>query len=154
MPDRSPERSGIPPNPPIQTVPGSDPAYSPSPPQQTVGPLILDTSSSSRAWALVTGTSSTISMTLAEVSSISLRNSVFLFFIIFRKVTMVIAATGGGQQEKYKYRGRLLLIVTTSATPIFRAIFKMLKNNCVERPSTASTSRMILDCSRPDWVST
>jgi len=62
---------------------------------------------------------------------------------------MVMAATGVVKRKKINTI-RLLLMVTTSATPIFSAMFRMLKNNCVESPSTASTSRMILDCNRPD----
>lgn len=39
------------------------------------------------------------------------------------------------------------------ATPILSAIFNILKNICVDSVSTASTSRIIFDCSLPDCVS-
>jgi uncharacterized membrane protein YfhO len=70
----------------------------------------------------------------------------------FLKKTMVSAAIGVVSRKKTNTT-ILFEIVTASAMMMFNAIFKMLKNICVESVSTASTSRMIFDCSRPDCVS-
>ena len=101
-------------------------------------------STSSRAWALVTGIISTISMTLAEVSSISRRKALLTLLILRRKATTVREATGATRTKKTRMI-RFLTAVMVIMMVRFMTMFRRLTNIWVERVSMASTSLMILD---------
>ncbi len=107
---------------------------------------------SSRACALVTGISSTISITLTEVSSISLRKSRFLALMLFLNKFRISTATGIVARKNQN-----TVSEDPSTTPNDTTIFRIMLSTeikiCEESVSICSTSRIILDCKRPDCIS-
>ena len=106
----------------------------------------------SSAWARVTGTSSTISITVAEVRSISLRNSRLRRRMFLRNSCTVKPPTGA-HRMKNTNTVRLVANTTESATIMLRIMLSSEIITCDEKASIASTSRITLDWMRPDSIS-